>query len=341
MIKVEENSKKINIEYARPLTSRRISAALIDFLIMALLAVIFYIISNSIAQVTPTYVNSNQIVDSVRRDSGLYVHSDGIYGESSSYEYVNQYFSDNPDEYAGSIMYHYLNNVIDGDLYPIHGHVGFAQYMGRYNIEYKEEILNLFDEYRLNATLNNAPVFDSNFNIINGNSQKEVALNVLCPFIEEKLISYLSYIPNYYESLTFITRNIIYIQIPIPIILSNLIVFYLIPLCFRRDKKSIGRLLFKIGLVDKNYLYVNFKVFTLRFLIFLFVEIILSIFTFLLPLILSFTMMLVTKNKQCLHDYILNIQEIDETLDKVYYSLDEAYLDRMNKKPQHIDFKLK
>lgn len=340
MIKAE-NSQKINIEYARPLASRRITAAIIDFLTMALLAVIFYIISNSIAQITPSYIQANDIVDSVRHDSGLYVHSDGIYGESDSYEYVNEYFQDNPDEMAGSLMYQYLTNVIDGREYQIHGNVGFAQYMGRYDVSYEEEILKLFDTYRLQATINNVPVFDEEFNIINGNSQKDVALNILCPFIQDELISYLSYIPNYYESLTFITRSIIYIQIPIPIIFSNLIVFYIVPLCFKRDKKTLGRLLFKIGLVNKNMLYVNFKTFTLRFLIFLFVEIILSIFTFVLPLIISFTMMLVTKNKQCLHDYILNIQEIDETIDKVYYSYDEAYLDKINKDPKHVDFKLR
>ena len=124
------------------------------------------------------------------------------------------------------------------------------------------------------------------------------------------------------------------------LILSCFITYLFIPLIFNKGKKTIGKLVFKIGVVNKNLLNVSNKQYFLRFLIFLFLEVILSIFTFLIPIIISFNMIFFTKNKQCLHDYIMHFQLVDTSMYKIYNSLDEIVLDEINSK-NGVDFRLR
>ena len=114
------------------------------------------------------------------------------------------------------------------------------------------------------------------------------------------------------------------IEVIVGVLVGSIINYYVFPLIFRRNRYTLGRLTYKIGLVNKDVLHVSFGQFTLRFLIIFFLEIALSFVTFGIPIIFSFTMSLVTKKKQYFHDYLLGIEEVDLQDNQVYYSKDEV-----------------
>ena len=70
---------------------------------------------------------------------------------------------------------------------------------------------------------------------------------------------------------------------------------------------------------------VDLFLFTLRFVIFFFLEILLSLVTFGVPLFVSFSLMAFSKKKQTFHDYMLGIEEVDVESSKIYYSKDEIF----------------
>ena len=86
--------------------------------------------------------------------------------------------------------------------------------------------------------------------------------------------------------------------------------------------------------MNKNVLSVSAKQYTLRFLIFIFLEVLLSLVTLGIPIIISFSMMVFSKKKQSFHDYMLGIEEVDVENSKIYKSYDEIYL-----KPAEVEFK--
>ena len=111
---------------------------------------------------------------------------------------------------------------------------------------------------------------------------------------------------------------------------------YIIPIIFFRGKKSLGRLAFRIGLLGKDNFSLTIGRFTLRFLIFLFAEVILSVFTLCVPLIISISMSAFTKKKQNFHDFMLDIKEVDTYGTKIY--LDKYDILKEENKHEPIDF---
>ena len=108
------------------------------------------------------------------------------------------------------------------------------------------------------------------------------------------------------------------------------------PIIFFRGKKSLGRLAFRIGLLGKDNFSLTIGRFTLRFLIFLFAEVILSVFTLCVPLIISISMSAFTKKKQNFHDFMLDIKEVDTYGTKIY--LDKYDILKEENKHEPIDF---
>ena len=112
------------------------------------------------------------------------------------------------------------------------------------------------------------------------------------------------------------------------------------PLIFKRGRKTIGKILYKIGLVeDSTCLNVKTGKIIARQAIVSFGEMILSPFTFCIPIIISFTMMAFSKKKQSFPDYMLSLTEIDTTYDKIYHSKDEIILDEIHKDNSGLKFK--
>jgi hypothetical protein len=118
------------------------------------------------------------------------------------------------------------------------------------------------------------------------------------------------------------------------------LIVYLVPLfIFRRGRMTFGKAMYGVGLVDSNCLSPSIGRTLARFSIFYFTILILSVFTFGLPIILSFSLMAFSKNKQGFADYMLRINEVDAKRTKIYFSFQEVELEKTSPYKKPIDFK--
>ena len=95
----------------------------------------------------------------------------------------------------------------------------------------------------------------------------------------------------------------------------------------------------QIGLVDSNILSPSVGRYIARWAIFFFGVLTLSIFTFGIPMIVSFSLMAFSKRKQGFPDYILGLIEVDVSYQKLYFSFDEIILTGAGEPHKAIDFK--
>lgn len=104
--------------------------------------------------------------------------------------------------------------------------------------------------------------------------------------------------------------------------------FLLVPLLFRRTRQTLGMKLTRIGLLGADGLALGNSRVVVRFLFLFLVEVVLSLLSFLLPLFVSFGMMLFSKTHQSLHDYVCNtycvsLEDATIYLDKAEYRLSQ------------------
>ena len=83
----------------------------------------------------------------------------------------------------------------------------------------------------------------------------------------------------------------------------------------------------------------SFWRFTARFAIFFFGELILSLFTFGIPYIISFSIMAFSKDKQGFPDYMLRLHEVDTSKANIYMDYVEAEL-KNELHGEAIDFRM-
>lgn len=114
--------------------------------------------------------------------------------------------------------------------------------------------------------------------------------------------------------------------IPVVLNISLLVFGLLIPLCLRRGRKTLGKLIFGLGVLDVHALSPKWWHYLLRFLFLLIVEVDLSLVTFGLPLIISFSMFVFGKRGQTLHDYVTNTYVVDAKSKKIYLNIEEYSL---------------
>ena len=122
--------------------------------------------------------------------------------------------------------------------------------------------------------------------------------------MKENAVTYIAKNNDYISASRTINLSFIFLILLVPIVISVTLFEFIVPLIFKRGRKTIGKLLFKLGVVDMKGLSPSFLRFSARFLLFLFVEVILSIVAFLIPLFVTITMFYVSKNAQSFHDYV-------------------------------------
>ena len=130
-----------------------------------------------------------------------------------------------------------------------------------------------------------------------------------------------------------INRNItlifVFVELLIPILVSIIIYEFLIPVFDTHGKRTLGKRIFKIGIVDSRGLSPTFARFLCRFLLFLFAEVLLSVVALLIPIILSFTMVTFGKAGQAFHDYITGTYVVDISQDFICKN-EKEYHDKHN-----------
>ena len=307
------------IEYYRPKFTRKLAASFMDAFIFSLLSLLFVVISKAIGDVTPTYKQNSSELDTIKLDSGLFLEdNDGLVRDVVTIYNLDTETNSSvvEKEVVNSInnFFTYVDNNLSHELY--------------------ESMIKEFDELRLDQKLiysyegNTYKLFIQKDGKVVKNNEIVIPSKSYISFYKDYIDNYaLGYFHSKIDRVVTLEKYFSYvmaIEVIVGVLVGSIINYYVFPLIFRRNRYTLGRLTYKIGLVNKDVLHVSFGQFTLRFLIIFFLEIALSFVTFGIPIIFSFTMSLVTKKKQYFHDYLLGIEEVDLQDNQVYYSKDEV-----------------
>ncbi|MDY6058144.1 MAG: RDD family protein [Candidatus Onthovivens sp.] len=307
------------IEYYRPKFTRKLAASFMDAFIFSLLSLLFVVISKALGDVTPTYKQNSSELDTIKLDSGLFLEdNDGLVRDVVTIYNLDTETNSSvvEKEVVNSInnFFTYVDNNLSQELY--------------------ESMIKEFDELRLDQKLiysyegNTYKLFIQKDGKVVKNNEVVIPSKSYISFYKNYIDNYaLGYFHSKIDRVVTLEKYFSYvmaIEVIVGVLVGSIINYYVFPLIFRRNRYTLGRLTYKIGLVNKDVLHVSFGQFTLRFLIIFFLEIALSFVTFGIPIIFSFTMSLVTKKKQYFHDYLLGIEEVDLQDNQVYYSKDEV-----------------
>ena len=128
--------------------------------------------------------------------------------------------------------------------------------------------------------------------------------------IDGTAIPYISTVPSYIDAsrTTFLSMG--------GSLLSSLFLgifapFFVPPLFFKRGRGTLGMKALKLAVLTAKAVPPTPGRTIARSLIFLFVEVLLSIFAFFIPLLVSFTMVMVRKDRQSFHDYVSGTYVVD------------------------------
>ena len=307
------------IEYYRPKFTRKLAASFMDAFIFSLLSLLFVVISKALGDVTPTYKQNSSELDTIKLDSGLFLEdNDGLVRDVVTIYNLDTETNSSvvEKEVVNSInnFFTYVDNNLSNELY--------------------ESMIKEYDELRLDQKLiysyegNTYKLFIQKDGKVVKNNEVVIPSKSYISFYKDYIDNYaLGYFHSKIDRVVTLEKYFSYvmaIEVIVGVLVGSIINYYVFPLIFRRNRYTLGRLTYKIGLVNKDVLHVSFGQFTLRFLIIFFLEIALSFVTFGIPIIFSFTMSLVTKKKQYFHDYLLGIEEVDLQDNQVYYSKDEV-----------------
>ena len=354
-----EKAEIINVEYERPKLIHRVLANFLDILLMVGMTVLLFIGSRAIVQSTDMYKTNDYNIRNIQLSCGLYINADKTNGsvvDTRGFD-INEY------KYGDSIqlMTYWLprqdsltyENIIGRCETAINKFIAF---MKETDAKYETEIHDFINEQKL-AKVGNVSGHEHFF------EKNNVTGEIFIPVNESGIpyYSYQTYFEDFYKlimdnNLTddYLTKGapkfkdylanegkyLLLIELPSAYILAAILVYFIPPLFFRRGRQTLGKALYRIGLVDKNIFSPTLPRYLARFAIFFVAEMLLSIFTFGAPFIISFTMMLCTKNKQGFPDYLLGLNEVDGSKQKIYYNKIDALSDKASIYKTAPDFKL-
>ena len=331
----ENNSLNININYVRPIFHRRVLANMIDFFIFAFLWLISFTIAGNIAKSTNSYKEKQNYINTIHLNSDLYK----IDNTGKIYSVVSYYN-------------HYQLNTTTQEKNKLREHIdNFIVFISNeYGEESKEEIQKMYDDFRLNDNMkeDGIPYFIisdnkiiENTNSENNNITPTDYVNIYTNFIDNTCNGYLLSIDKtLYEYTSFLSKTIIFLELIPTFFFSGILTWLVPPLVFKRGRKTIGKLIYKISAVNSKYLNLSIGKTIARFSIFFFGIITLSFVTLGVPMIISFSMMAFSKQKQSFPDYMLGIYEVNTSENKVYFSKEEIISEYLNKDNSAEEFKM-
>lgn len=104
----------------------------------------------------------------------------------------------------------------------------------------------------------------------------------------------------------------------------SFLLVYLLPSLIFANGETIGKKLLSIGLVNaKNGFVIKKSQIIVRFVVFYFLEILLSVLTLGIPLIVSFSMIIFNKNGYSLHDYLSAVICVDKKSTVIFKNYEE------------------
>lgn len=312
----------IEIDYQKASTKAIFASNLFDGFAMLLLAFLLLLLNNFIFSKTPLGIQTKNQRDDIILSSYLYEKKDDqikdVYSIVTSDEEMK--IDDKNTKIDSTLTLFFTSFVKDN----------YEEGMKIYN-DYKKEaksdegkLLFAYDE-KSNSYIKSKEYTNIEYD--------NLYYNFYTKMLKEVAPGYLTSSKPYRDNLrTSIIQNafIIYLSI----FISCFIFYYMFPLIFKRGRQTLGMKILHIGLVDVKAMSVSLKRFTLRYLFFIVVIITLSIVSFLLPILISTTMLIVSKTSQSLTDYVFNTYKVDTSSSSIY--LNEAEYHQINEEKENI-----
>ena len=330
-IEVADNQEKVEIKYTFARFHRRVLGNLIDFILFAFAFLGLFLGIRAIVVHSPTFVSNDAELLSIRLDSGLYRKTN----ENKYFDIVS-FLNLEENAFSGFSKQVQSREAVDAFI---------AYTKNTLGEEAASTIQKDYNEYRLNPKLNyqNEPYFVSvNGEIVKNDNCSANALTyyekVYAPYLDDHCQGYLvTLFPRYLELVRYESNCLFYAEL-LPAYLVAPILVYLVPvLFFKRGRMTLGKAVYRVGVVDKNLLIPSFKRTFARFLIFYGAELILSVFTFAIPFLVSASLMAFSKSHQGFPDYLLGLYEVDADSNKLYFTKEEILASDVGpKKP--VDF---
>ena len=363
--KEQQVTDGIHIEYERPISTNRLYSAVVDFFAAVLVILLLVFCSNAIVKTTDFYKENQGTIDEIRLTSKLYG-----YDASDKLKVISDILVVSGDQSA-SIVKTKLIYALEGNEFSTikenkYGFFDYCYYIESKNAaelkDFYKEHRDAYDKERINFKnpYNNKPMFEYSLDeqenvkyyedIIFDFEGNEVARDLRPVIIENgngKMDEYNEYfykpfikrcpnslirIPAYFESTQKMSTVMLSALIPAPILFGIILVYFVPGLIFRRGRKSLGKLLFKIGIIDKDGYSPKLGRYTLRCLI-ITAECILFI-----PAVVSLTMLIFTKKMATIHDLIMKMNVVETKEHKVYFDGVDAFLSNQKIENKPIEF---
>ena len=354
-----EKAEIIRVEYERPKLIHRVLANFIDILLMVFVTILCFIGARAIVQSTSMYHNNDYNLRKIQLSSHLYINAD-----RTSDSPVDERGFDVNEYKHGDYVILYTSWLAKQESLTGEAKVSrsekainnFIAYMDTINHSLAEDITTFVNTKKLEKTGNyvgHEHYFekDDNTNEIiipkdeNDNpyySYQTYFKEFYRKIIDDDLID--NYLAKYVTDMKKCFKNewnyLVFMELLPAYCLGAILVYFIPPLFIKRGRKTLGKALYHIGLVDKNVFSPTFARYLSRFAIFFFAELVLSIFTFAIPYIISFTLMVFSKKQQGFPDYMLGLQEIDTSKQKIYYNKIDALMEKAKVNKAAKDFKL-
>ena len=308
----------MEVEFTKAKYSTRVFAFSFDLLCMVISALLMILGSRAIVGELPFYKDALDTMQRVEIESGLYVETPS--GNAMTlYEYYE------PSDILDVTL---ANQNIDEKLQAFYA-----------NSEYfpENDGISLYNKAKLDSGYY---VYedDTHTNIVltpnvDNNAVYEFLKSVCDNDAKQKMITNGDYI----SSVKTLNLSYVFLVLLVPIVLSIIIYEFIFPVIFRRGRKTLGKLVFKIAVVDSRGLTPTFGRFMARFGLLAIVELLLSAVTFCIPLIVSFTMLAVGKKQQSFHDYVAGTYVVDASTCNIF--LNEKEYIEAHKKADEFELK--
>ena len=293
----ETRNKKIEVVYKKAKLGKRMFAYFVDISLLLLTSFIMFSIINIPVTNSSWFKSKQNELVQLRNESGLYI--DGI----NIIDYV-----DESEEYPS---YEDKKNFLSIRIDTFYQNQTYITDIAKTNKEYESR--------KLKAKKNGANLFiQEDDKVVENAVSAEFLYNFYVDELSNYTFAYLTINGNYFylTRLSFFVSVIEFVSI---FTFAFIVYFLILPLtCFRRGRQTIGMKIEKIGLVSIHAVNISGGKFVGRFVFNYVVFTFLNFVGFLIPSIISISMMYLNKTNSNLPNYVFNDYAVDVTDKSIY-----------------------
>lgn len=297
--RIEEESTEL--EYPKAKLYKRWFAFLIDFILMALIGLFLFGLTNLVTQNVPSYANVVERRLELEKESGLY-DSEGRLLTEVMEESEDSYDS-KKDVLSNAIESFYLNETF------FEGSSTTDSYTERKKNATNSDGVKIF-------------TIDDNGNVVESNHTAKTYYD----FYAKEMESYSLALLSANDEFMRLSRNIILtsvIELFICMGIGFFVSYILLPICSKKGRKTLGMRVFDLSLLSGDALVAQGRTFAYRQVLLFVVGYLLNIVAVLIPFLVSLTMMHLSKSGQDFFDYATGTYVIDSRGREVYRSIED------------------